>query len=95
MPDTTRITQVGKRAFGSALARITHVGGWGWFRPQREVIDEIEAGSLRCYVRVGGDDVWVVVATMHGRKYLKAECDGVEPEALLGLPALEIESVLA
>ena len=33
-----------------------------------------------------GNSVWVIIATRNGKKYLKTEADGAEPNNLLSLP---------
>jgi hypothetical protein len=86
VPDTVKVTCINTRDFVSPELRITHIGGWGWKFTLEETIDHIETGRLRCYATVDGEDVWLVVATRHGRKYLKTENDGDEPTALLTLP---------
>lgn len=72
--------------------RITHVGGspgsdtsrWTW--TLEHAIQEIESGRWRLYVEVNNDLVWLVVASRNGRKYLKTQNDGDEPNNLLSLP---------
>ncbi|BCT92474.1 hypothetical protein LYSHEL_14980 [Lysobacter helvus] len=86
MPDTVKVTCINTREFGSADGRISHVGGWGWKFTQEETIDHIETGRLRCYINVLGEDVWIVVATRNGRKYLRTEIDDEDSNALLNLP---------
>ena len=86
MPDTVKVTCISTRDFVSPDLRITHIGGWGWKFTLEDTIDHIETGRLRCYITVGGEDVWLVVASRHGRKYLKTEHDLEEPLGLLSLP---------
>lgn len=50
----------------------------------------IEAGKWRFWTRANGRSVWVVVAHRNGRKYLKTEADGEEPNNLLSLPRCSI-----
>lgn len=71
--------------------RISHVGGWNadktrWKMTQPAAVAAAEAGTYRFFVSVGGDSVWVVVATSRfGNKYLKTENDGDQPNNLLSL----------
>jgi hypothetical protein len=72
--------------------RISHVGGapgastprWKW--TVEEATRHIESGAWRLYVNVNGNKVWVVVASRNGRKYLKTQNDGDQPNNLLSLP---------
>jgi Protein of unknown function (DUF3892) len=63
-------------------------GGGGWYRNIDQLIAGIEAGTYRLWtVAPSGKSVWVIVAKRgNGRKYLKTEADGVEPNNLLALP---------
>ena len=69
--------------------RISHVGGFQgthWKLTLDDAIGKIERGEWQFYVDVGGKGVWVIVATLHGRKYLKTQNDGDQPNNLLSLP---------
>jgi hypothetical protein len=61
--------------------------------PHDEAVGRVEAGRLRFFTQLRGRFVWVVVATLNGRKYLKSEVDGEQPMSLLALP--ECPSTLA
>ena len=62
--------------------------GGPWTLPLDRAIAGIENGTWRFWTTDGdGNSVWVVVAKRaNGRKYLKTEADGVEPNNLLALP---------
>jgi hypothetical protein len=62
--------------------------GGGWYRDIDLLIRGIEAGTFKLWTTTPqGQSVWVVVAQRpNGRKYLKTEADGVEPNNLLALP---------
>jgi hypothetical protein len=58
-----------------------------WKLPINEAIAGIEDGRWRFWTVADGRNVWVVVAQRpNGRKYLKTEADGYEPNNLLSLP---------
>ena len=65
--------------------RITHIGGsWGTVS-EAVAIPEIKANPNAYHVRVGNDDVRVIVASREGREYLKTERDGTRADNLLNL----------
>ena len=70
--------------------RIQKVGGFDngqrWRLTEDEAIAGIEAKKWLFHVSVGGASVRVVVAQHDGRKYLKAQIDGLRPNNLLRLP---------
>ncbi|MBE0530275.1 MAG: DUF3892 domain-containing protein [Rhodospirillales bacterium] len=87
-----QITCINKSDRMNPHERILRVGGGqtilgSWRKSQEEAISEIETGTNRFYVHVGGKSVWVIVATSRfGNKYLKTEDDGEQPNNLLSLP---------
>ncbi|WP_075217468.1 DUF3892 domain-containing protein [Mongoliimonas terrestris] len=62
--------------------------GGGWYREIDTLIHGIETGAYRLWTTTPENKfAWVVVAARsNGRKYLKTEADGVEPNNLLKLP---------
>ncbi|MGP9684633.1 DUF3892 domain-containing protein [Halomonas sp. AOP25-F1-15] len=76
----------------SAHERISSIGGVNgdgtrWKLSLDRAIEGIEAGKWKFYVSVRGESVWVVVAkSASGRKYLKTQNDGEQPNNLLSLP---------
>ncbi len=66
--------------------RIQAIGGTGSKHREEEAIRWIEAGTESYFVVVSNRNVDVVVAVHQGRKYLKTEADGYEPNNLLALP---------
>ncbi|TGU87369.1 DUF3892 domain-containing protein [Mesorhizobium sp. M00.F.Ca.ET.151.01.1.1] len=63
-------------------------GGGGWYHSIDVLIEGIENKRFNLWtVAPNGKSVWVIVAERgNGRKYLKTEPDGVEPNNLLALP---------
>lgn len=69
--------------------RIDSIGGssgGGWKLRLDDAISRIEGGKEAFWTTANGKSVWVVVAVRNGRKYLKTELDGAEPNNLLALP---------
>ena len=72
--------------------RIVNVGGVNadstrWKLSLDQAIDGVERGEWQFYVSVNGSSTWVIVATSRsGRKYLKTQADGEQPNNLLSLP---------
>jgi hypothetical protein len=58
----------------------------GWYRTTDEVIREIQTGLNSYFVRVGGQQVNVIVANHNGRPYIKTDRDHYAPNNLLSLP---------
>ena len=90
MAVNVQILCVNKTHRQSASERIRAVGGIHegkvWKLTTEEAIAGVERGQWRFYTSVRGRSVWVVVATLNGRKYLKTEADGEQPNNLLSLP---------
>ena len=93
MPDARQILWIDKTGSEAAHERIAHVSGLGpggavWTFTQAEAVAEAEAGTWRFYASVWGRAVWIVVASdAAGRKFLKTETDGSQPNNLLTLPS--------
>jgi len=62
-------------------------GGTHWKLSQTEAIHCIIKDTYLYFIRRGGDQVNVVIATsQYGYKYLKTTADGEQPDYLLSLP---------
>ena len=71
--------------------RIQYIGGINpdgsrWKMSQPDAITHISNGKYSFYVRVGGNEVNVIISTHNGNKYIKTESDGLNPNNLLSLP---------
>ena len=91
MAKTVQITCISKSDRRAAHERIERVGGAymdgsHWSITLDEAVRGAESGRWRFYTQVRGRFVWVVVATLDDRKYLKTEGDGEQPNNLLALP---------
>jgi hypothetical protein len=89
MAETYQITCINKSDRQNSHERIWRVGGTsagGWILTEEQAIAGIESGTWQFVVSVGGTSVWVIVATHLGRKYLKTQNDGLQPNNLLSLP---------
>ena len=61
--------------------------GGGWYRTIDALIQIIESETNRFWtVDQKGNSVWIEVHKRNGRKYLKTQTDGLEPNNLLALP---------
>jgi len=90
---TVQIRCINKTDRMDPAERIKAVGGLNdngtrWKLSLDDAIRGAESGKYRFYVeRPAGQRVWVVVAiSASGRKYLKTENDGQQPNNLLSLP---------
>jgi hypothetical protein len=70
--------------------RISHLGATSTqgvtVYTQEQLILWIESAQHSFYVARPSGSVWVEVATRNGRKHLKTQADGAEPNNLLALP---------
>jgi hypothetical protein len=71
--------------------RIRNIGGVNsdgtrWKMTEEDAIAGIESGRWEFYVSRGGYTAQVIIALRLGRKYLKTENDGEQPDNLLRLP---------
>jgi hypothetical protein len=70
--------------------RITHVGGYEssqWKMTLNDAIGKIESGEQTFFIQAPRRTVAVILAVSpSGKKYLKAEADGDQPDTLLRLP---------
>lgn len=79
---------------GDADRRIDKIGGatggengnGPWRLTLDRAIKGIENGTWEFWTQGGGEPVNVVVRERNGKKYLKTENDGAEPNNLLSLP---------
>lgn len=77
---------INKRDRQSRHERISHIGGdWGRIT-EDEAIRQIKADPAAYHVRVGTNDVRVIIAKHEGREYLKTESDTTTRDNLLSLP---------
>jgi Protein of unknown function (DUF3892) len=90
---TVQIRCINKTDRMDPAERIKAIGGLNgdgtrWKLSLDDAIRGVETGKYRFYVeRPAGHRVWVVVAvSASGRKYLKTENDGQQPNNLLSLP---------
>lgn len=90
MADNVQVQCINKSDRLSAHERIHYIGGVhngkSWKLSVNDAIAAIENGTWNFFTSVQGKSVWVVIATLNGRKYLKTESDGEQPNNLLALP---------
>ena len=90
MPQSIRVQCINKSDRDNPHERITHIGGMHegqrWRLTEDDAVKAIESGQISFYVKEGGHEVDVIVAQLHGRKYLKTRPDGDQPDNLLSLP---------
>jgi hypothetical protein len=91
MAESYRVDCAEKTNRQGAHERISAIGGYHgggrWVHKQEDAIANIESGKINYYVdRPIGNRVRIIVATLNGRKYLKTESDGEQPNNLLNLP---------
>lgn len=88
--NTTRIQCINRTERMIPHERITHIGGYAnsqWKITVDEAIVKIERGECAFFVQDSRRTVGVVVAVSpSGKKYLKTETDGDQPDTLLRLP---------
>ena len=90
MANTMQIRCINRTERMSPPERITHVRGYEssqWKMPLDDAIAKIESGEREFFVQAHRRTVGVIVAVSpSGKKYLKAEADGDQPDSLLRLP---------
>ena len=90
MTETVQIKCISRTEKMSSHERMTHVGGHEpaeWKMTLSEAISQIESGQSSFFVLSHRKALTVIVATgPSGKKYLKTEADGEQPDSLLRLP---------
>lgn len=90
MANTAQIKCINRTERMRPEERITHVGGYvssHWKITLNDTIDKIESGEWTFFVQADRRTVGVIVAVSpSGKKYLKTEADGDQPDTLLRLP---------
>ena len=90
MANTMQIKCVNRTERMSPHERIAHVGGTEssqWKMTVNDAIGKIESGERAFRVQAHRRIVGVIVAVSpSGKKYLKTEADGDQPDTLLRLP---------
>jgi Protein of unknown function (DUF3892) len=91
MAITAQVKCINKTPRQDPHDRIQNIGGTNadgtrWKRSQPNAITDIESGEYKYHVSVGGQSVWVIVASHLGNKYIKTANDGLHPNNLLSLP---------
>ncbi|MGH3430651.1 MAG: DUF3892 domain-containing protein [Terriglobales bacterium] len=80
-----QVTCINKSDRPSPHERIRNIGGAGFRYSEADAILYIERGVHTFFVHAGGVTANVIIATRFGRKYLKTENDGEQPDNLLSL----------
>lgn len=97
MPLKLRVTCAKRCSSADAGIRISHLGGVDadgspWHAGQGVVVGKIESKRIEFYIMRDDHILNLVVgSTADGRKYLKAEQDERQPDALLQLPECEAD----
>jgi hypothetical protein len=91
MAQQVRIECINKSPRQDPHLRIQNVGGQNgdgtrWKMSEEQAINSTEAGQYSFWVHAAGRSVNVIIAEHEGRKYLKTEADGLQPNNLLSLP---------
>lgn len=90
MVNSVQIKCINRTERMSAHERLTHVGGYKdtqWKLTLNDAIGKIESGEWAFFVQADRRMVGVIVAVSPtGKKYLKTEADGIQPDMLLRLP---------
>jgi hypothetical protein len=88
--DTVQIKCINRTVRMDPHERISHVGGYvtsQWKITLNDAIRKIESGEGAFVVQAHRRTVGVIVAVSpSGKKYLKTEADGDQPDTLLRLP---------
>ncbi len=82
-----RVTCITKRGGHlNSHERIQALGGGMGYKPEDEMIRDVQLGAHRYYVLVQGHKTYLLVRTHQGRKYLATQADSYWPDNLLALP---------
>jgi len=88
--NAVQITCISRTERMSSHERLTHVGGSAdsqWKIALDDAIAKIESGEWAFFVQAHRRTAGVIVAVSpSGKKYLKTEADGDQPDTLLWLP---------
>lgn len=66
--------------------RIQGLGGTGWWDNIDNIIRTIDNGHIFYTDPPSGNRQKIITAVRNGKRYLKTEADGVEPNNILALP---------
>ncbi len=91
MAETRQVQCIRKRDRQNPHERIEGIGGVTaggsrWYLTEDDAIAAIESDRIQFWTTANGKSVWVIIAVHLGRKYLKTQADGLEPNNLLALP---------